>query len=139
MTWLANLYNLIHTLLVKWAKSRNKLELSSYVILEYCSLFPYFCSSDLPLLLFKFKIFVTWLGLVYYTSSSLVTHKIRILPKVSSLSWHVGGQLNVEKEKQWRMKYLKMVQWINLNWNNGSAVAHQYSLLWEKLDHSSHC
>ena len=36
------------------------------------------------------------------------------------------------KEKQWRMKGLNMVQWINLNWDNRSIVVHQFPLLWEK-------
>ena len=32
-------------------------KLATHVISEYCSLFPYLCSSDQSLLLFKFKIF----------------------------------------------------------------------------------
>ena len=30
------------------------------------------------------------------------------------------------------MKRLTMAQWINLNWNNRSVLAHQYSVLQEK-------
>ena len=37
-----------------------------------------------------------------------------------------------EKGKQWRIKGLTMEQWINLNQNNRSVLAHQYSVLWEK-------
>ena len=37
-----------------------------------------------------------------------------------------------EKEKQWRMKGLTIGQWINLNRNNISVFAHQYSVLWKK-------
>ena len=36
------------------------------------------------------------------------------------------------KERQWRIKGLTMVQWINLNRNNISVLAHQYSALWDK-------
>ena len=38
-----------------------------------------------------------------------------------------------EKGKQGRMKGLNMVQWINLNWNNRSVLACQYSVLWGKF------
>ena len=36
-----------------------------------------------------------------------------------------------EKEKQWRMKGLNMVQWINFNQNNKSVLMCQYSALWK--------
>ena len=36
-----------------------------------------------------------------------------------------------EKEKQWRMKGLNMVQWINFNQNNKSVLVCQYSALWK--------
>ena len=36
-----------------------------------------------------------------------------------------------EKEKQWRMNGLNMVQWINFNQNNKSVLVCQYSALWK--------
>ena len=32
------------------------------------------------------------------------------------------------------MKGLTMVQWVNLNWNNRSVIAHRYSALSEKAE-----
>ena len=37
-----------------------------------------------------------------------------------------------EKGKQWRMKGLTMAQWINLNRNNRSVLAHPHFVLGEK-------
>ena len=37
-----------------------------------------------------------------------------------------------QKEKQWKMKEFTMTQWINLNWNNRSVLAHWHSVLKEK-------
>ena len=37
-----------------------------------------------------------------------------------------------EKQKQWRTKGLSIVQWINLNRNNISMVAHWYPASWER-------
>ena len=44
-----------------------------------------------------------------------------------------------EKGKQWRMKGFTMPQLMNLNWNNTTVLAHQYSILWEKLTLSTYC
>ena len=37
-----------------------------------------------------------------------------------------------DKGKQWRMKGLTMVQWMNLKRNNRSTLARWYCVLWEK-------
>ena len=44
-----------------------------------------------------------------------------------------------EKGKQGRMKGFTMVQWINLNWNNGSVLAIDILYCEKKLGLSSYC
>ena len=54
--------------------------------------------------------------------------------------WHLFSDFSPfhslveEKVKQWSIKGLTMVQWINLNQNKRSVLAHWYSVLWEKTD-----
>ena len=65
-------------------------------------------------------------------------HYHHVISKSRTIHWHLLSDFSPfcstvkGKGKQGRMKGPIIVQWINLNRNNKSELAHWYSVLWEK-------